>query len=193
MWKVQIKFLDYIKELCSDQAWCCYHPTIEMLKPWVVLKWLKGIQVCGRNIELSYLRGKKKCSQLLIVPVDNMAIDALLLHQMITESTVTHSQSVSQWNSPSIHFQTTHSCSQTLQPTNQWSNEWPWSGWINSLFSNIIVFVRDKGQVLYIYIYDGQVAAIGQNYLVKKKKKTHIHRLSFHFRKVIKFWRFIFH
>lgn len=50
-----------------------------------------------------------------------------------------------------VHLSTSKTAIQAVrlfQPTNQQSNEWPCSGWINTPFNDIIVFVRDKGQLL---------------------------------------------
>lgn len=53
-------------------------------------------------------------------------------------------------NSPS-NLSTSQTATQAVrrfQPSHQRSNERPCSGWINTPFNHIIVFVRDKGQVL---------------------------------------------
>lgn len=118
----------------------------------MVSKWLKDVRenppTCLDEQHDARPAQEGHCSHLLTAQADAGEADALPWHRMIAESTVSHSQSIPQWKCPSIHFQSTHSCSQTLQRTGQWSNEWHCSGWINTPFSDIIAFVRDKGQVM---------------------------------------------
>lgn len=109
----------------------------------VVSKWLKDVRetppTCGDEQHDAWL--PKRCSRLLTAQADDA-------WWTIAESRGSHSQSIAEWKCPSIHFQSIHSSSPTLQPADQWSNERPCFEWIDTPFSDIIVGIRDKGQVM---------------------------------------------
>lgn len=72
----------------------------------------------------------------------------------------------------------------------QWSSEWPFSGWINTPFSDIIVFVREKGQVM-VGPYVARACCVLSKSICEWWKALWLNSDSdrFNFRKVIDSWR----
>lgn len=131
MKRVQV---DYIKEPCSDQTWCCNHQCIQVFI----------VQMLGTREDPSYLSGWAAKALLSLCKLTPWQL-------MLFCTTNASSPSNNLVLNETVHLSTSKTANQAVrlfQPTNQRSNEWPCSGWINTPFNDIIVFVRDKGQVL---------------------------------------------